>query len=209
VQEQDDTAPDAPTVSEPLDRTLLRLSVLTTLQGRVSEAVDATRATVHAALKKGATEPVTHPDDETRAIATVSKSKPKAVATVTSPTQLDAWILANYPAKTERRTKILGSEADVIAVLREHAEYLLDEVVEVPAWARNELATKSAAVGEPMGFGGETGEHAPPGIHVSTPDGQLRVRLAATAIEVVDDLWLSKRVDLDGNLLELPAGGAE
>lgn len=207
MPEQDATTPTAASVPEPLDHTLLRLGVLTTLQGRVSDAVNTTREAVHAALKKGATEPVTHPDDDTREIATVSVTKPKAVATAMSTSALDAWIMENHPAKTETHTKILGSEADVIAVLKEHAPYLLDEVVVVPAWARNELLTKSAAVGEPMGFGGEVGEHAPPGIHVSTPDGQLRVKLAPTAVEVVDELWISGRVDLDGNLLELPAGG--
>lgn len=190
----------------PVDRNLLRLGVLTVLQSRVAEEVDRLRAAVHAAMKRGDRRAVTHPDDESQPIAEISVTKPKPVAEVTHREALDAWIVANYPAKTEKRPKILGSEQDVLDVLREHAPYLLDDVVEVDDWARNELLTKSAAVGEPIGYGGELGEHAPPGIEVSTPDGQLRVNLSKTAADVVDQLWLAQRVDMDGHLLELPAG---
>lgn len=191
------------------DRALLRLGVLTVLQGRVSEAVTGARSEAQAELRKGDRLTVSHPDDQSLSIADVSITRPKPVAKITDRAALDDWIATNYPAKTEPRTKIIGSQEDVLAVLREHAPYYIEDVVEVCDWARNELLLKSAAAGQAIGYGCEIGEHAPPGIEVSTPDGQLRVNLSRSAADIVDQMWLDHRIDMDGNLLELPAGGAE
>ncbi len=190
----------------PLDSALLKLGVLTVLQSRVAEAVGEARTAVLQATRKGDTLTVAHPDSDEE-IAKVTHSKPKPKAVVTDVRALDAWVLTNYPNKAA--TKVIGSQADVLDVLREHAPFLLEEVAEVRDWARNELTVKSSAAGEPVGFGGEIGENAPPGIKVITPDGVLRVLVAKNAAEVVDQLWLDNRVDLDGNLLELPAGGVK
>lgn len=193
----------------PLDRAVLRLGVLTVLQTRVAEAVDKARSEVHGATRKGDSLTAVHPDDDERAIAKVTHFAPKKKATVVDRAAVDAWILANYPDKTETNTKVIGSQADVMDVLREHAPFLLEDVTEVRDWARNELLLKSAAAGVPTGFGGEIDEHAPPGIQVTSPAGVLRVTVQPNAAEVVDELWLDGLIDLDGNLLELPAGGAE
>ena len=193
----------------PLDRAVLRVAVLTVIQGRVAEAVDTARAEVRNATHKGDSLTAVHPAANERPIAKVTHSTPKKRAEVYDRPAVDAWILANYPDKAETNTKVIGSQADVLDVLREHAPFLLEDVKEVRDWAVNELQLKSAAAGEPVGYGGEIGELAPPGIRVSTPDGTLRVTVAANAAEVVDQLWIDGLIDLDGNLLELPAGGTE
>ena len=208
MHEQSPTATAGVANRSPLDELLLKLGVLTVLQSRVAEAVDAARSEVLKTTRKGDTLTIAHPDGDEE-IAKVTHSKPKPKAVVTDVRALDAWVLANYPGKAETFTKVIGSQADVLDVLREHAPFLLEEVTEVRDWTRNELTKKSATAGEPVGFGGELGEDAPPGIDVSFPDGVLRVLVAANAPEVVDQLWLDHRVDMDGNLLELPAGGVK
>lgn len=193
----------------PRDAALLRLGVLTVLKNRVMEAERNARDAVSGYLNKGNNSTVTNPLNGGQSIAEVNKTKPKNKAEIVNRRAVETWILANYPGKAESKTVVIGSQADVIEVLREHAPFLLDQVTEVPDYVVNELVLKSQGAGEPVGFGGEVGEKAPPGITVSAPDGQLRVVIQEGGAEVVEEMWAAGVVDLDGQLVALPAGGAE
>jgi hypothetical protein len=193
----------------PRDAALLRLGVLTVLKNRVMEAERDARDAVSGYLNKGNNSTVTNPLNGEQSIAEVSKTKPRNKADVVNRRAVETWILANYPGKVESKTVVIGSEADVIDVLREHAPFLLDQVTEVPDYVVNELVLKSQAAGQPVGFGGEVGEKAPPGITVSAPDGQLRVVVQEGGAEAVEEMWAAGVVDLDGQLIALPAGGAK
>jgi hypothetical protein len=193
----------------PRDAALLKLGVLTVLKNRVTEAERDARNVVSGLLAKGDNSTVSNPANPEQAIVEVNKSKPKSRAIVESRRDVEAWIRANYPGKTETKTVIIGSQADVVDVLREHAPFLLDKVTEIPDYVVNELVLKSQAAGEPVGFGGEIGEKAPPGITVSAPEGTLRVIVQDGGADIVEEMWAAGLVDLDGQLVALPAGGAE
>lgn len=82
-----------------------------------------------------------------------------------------------------------GTEAEVFAVLREHAPHLLGSRVEIQPWAEAELCRRALR--------GET----VPGVQVSTPMGTTKVYPEKGAREAVLDLIRSKRVALDGTVL--------
>jgi hypothetical protein len=193
----------------PRDAALLRLGVLTVLKNRVTEAEREARSAVADYLGKGNSSTVTNPAKPEQPIVEVSKTKPKNRADIDDRRAVEGWILANYPGKAETKTVVIGSQADVIDVLREHAPFLLDEVTDVPNYVVNELVLKSQGAGEPVGFGGETGEKAPPGITVSAPDGQVRVNVHEGGADVVEEMWAAGVVDLDGQIVALPAGGSK
>lgn len=193
----------------PRDAALLKLGVLTVLKNRVTEAERDARNVVSGLLAKGDNSTVANPVNSGQAIVEVNKSKPKSRATVESRRDVEAWIRSNYPGKAETKTVVIGSQADVIDVLREHAPFLLDEVSEIPDYVVNELVLKAQAAGEPVGFGGEIGEKAPPGITVSAPEGTLRVIVQDGGADIVDEMWAAGVVDLDGQIVALPAGGSE
>lgn len=193
----------------PRDAALLRLGVLTVLKNRVTEAEREARAAVSGYLNKGNNSTVTNPAKPEQVIAEVNKTKPRNRVDVDNRGAVEQWILANYPGKAETKTVVIGSQADVIDVLSEHAPFLLDTVTEVPNYVVNELVLKSQAAGQPVGFGGEMWEKAPPGITVSAPDGQLRVNVQDGGAEVVEEMWAAGVVDLDGQIVALPAGGSE
>jgi hypothetical protein len=193
----------------PREAALLRLGVLTVLKQRVTEAERDARNVVSGYLNKGNNSTVVNPANPEQVIAEVGKSKPKNRAEIESRRAVEAWILANYPGKAETKTVVIAPQADVIEVLREHAPFLLDEVTEVPDYVVNELVLKSQAAGEPVGFGGEIGDKAPPGITVSAPEGTLRVVVQDGGADVVEDMWAAGVVDLDGQLVALPAGGSQ
>lgn len=190
----------------PTDRAVMRLGVLTGLLVRVKAAEGKAREEVTAALGKGDAKTARSPIDDDVLIK-ASMSDPKDEATVIDRKAVDAWICDNYLAKTEIVTRIIGSNADVLDALREHAPFLVEDVRVVPDWAVNELVVKSAGAGEPVGYGGEMGEQAPPGIKVSKPDGRLTVSKGKNAQHALEQMWAAGLVDLDGNLREITAGG--
>lgn len=185
----------------------LRLGVLTVLKARVTEAEQDARRALAALMAKGDTTVVTNPVNPVQEIATVTRSKPKPKADVTSRSKVEEWVRANYPGKVETKTRVTGPQHEVLEVLREHAPWLIEDTTVVPDYVVNELCLLASRAGEPVGFGGEMGEHAPPGITVNTPEGSLRVTVAAGGVDVVEEMWAAGVVDLDGQVLALPAGG--
>lgn len=205
MHEQDGTTNGA--APTPRDAALLRLGVLSVLKARVTEAEQDAREQVVALMNKGDSSTVTNPANPEQEIVSVTKSKPKPRAEVTSRSKVEQWVRDNYPGKVETRARVVGSPSEVLDVLREHAPWLIEDTTEIPDYVVNELCLMTQKAGEPVGFGGEVGEHAPPGIAVSTPAGSLRVVPSPAGADVVEEMWAAGVVDLDGRLLALPAGG--
>lgn len=189
----------------PADRAVLRVSVLTWMSKRIRAENDGARVEASEQLKKGDTLSARSPLDDTR-IARVSMSDPKPTATVTNRIALDVWITGHYPEKLVERTEIVGPMSDVLAVLRKFAPDLIEDVKSVPDWAVNELLKKAEGLKQPVGYGGECGADAPPGITVKVPDGVLTVRLDDTATDAIRAMWDARLVDMDGHLLQIEGG---
>lgn len=185
------------------DNALLRTAVLAFLAKRVKVEGDAARADIASVMSKGDTLAVRSPLDGSK-IGRVSKSDPKPRATVTNRALVEEWITHHYPDKLIERAEISGPMAEVIQVLREHAPHLVTDRKSVPDWAINELAVKSEQAGEPIGYGGELGEHAPRGIEVVIPDGVITVVLdKCNAEPAIRALWDARLVDMDGNVRQI------
>ncbi len=120
-------------------------------------------------------------------------------ASVEDRSKAAAWVLTNYAEKAEHRVRISPEvpEREVINVVRSHAKHMLEEVVEVPDYVLNELAQKAGQAGQPIGFGGEVGENAPPGIKVTQPDSYLSVKYYDPAGDIVATLRADERFTLD------------
>jgi hypothetical protein len=190
-----------------IDQVLLRLTYLKVMAAAVAEADKDARTAAAKLLRKGDTLACWSPLDPDALMSRVSMSKPKPVAKVTDAAALDQWIRENYPDKVRTEESIVGTDAEVIAVLREHAPHLLAKTSTVPGWAVNELLTRSTGAGEPAGFGGELGEHAPPGIEVSNPHGVLSVTVdPKTGPAAIRELWDARWFGMDGTVIALPGG---
>lgn len=186
----------------PADRAVLRVSVLTWMAKRIKAENDTARLEAAELLKKGDTLSARSPLHDTR-IARVSLSDPKPTATVTNRIALEAWITGHYPEKLVERTEIIGRMSDVLAVLRKFAPELIEDVKSVPDWAVNELLKKAEGLKQSVGYGGECGADAPPGITVKVPDGVLTARLDDTATDAIRAMWDARLVDMDGHLLQI------
>lgn len=187
------------------DQVLLRLAFIKFVSDAVKAADKEARAEALKYLKKGDTLTARSPIDNAKMVR-ASMSDPKPVATVTDMVALDNWIRENYADKVHVGAEVIvGTPAEVIAVLREHAPRLLvTEPDYVPGWAINELVTRSQGAGEPVGFGGECGDMAPPGITVRIPDGVLSVTADKThGKKAFEQLWDAKTFGLDGRVIQL------
>lgn len=109
------------------------------------------------------------------------------------------WVLAKYPEKAEHRVRISPdvAEREVLNVIRTHAKHMLEEVVEVPDYVINELVARARQAGQPIGFGGEVGKSAPPGIKVTQPDSYLTVKFYDPAGDIIATLRADERFTLE------------
>lgn len=200
------TVPDELITLSEVDQVLLRLTYIKFISTAVAEADREARALAAQLMKKGDTLAARSPIDDAR-MARVSMSDPKAVAKVADAAALDQWIRENYPDKVTASEVIIGTDAEIVEVLREHAPRLLAKRTTVPGWAVNELLTRSKGAGEPVGFGGETGEHAPPGIDITVPAGVLSVSVDKTSGPAAfRELWDARMFGMDGTVIALPGG---
>lgn len=119
-------------------------------------------------------------------------------ASVEDRSKAQEWVLAKYPEKAEHRIRISPEvpPREVLNVIRRHAKHMLEEVVEVPDYVLNELVQKAASAGQPIGFGGEVGESAPPGIKVTQPDSYLSVKFYDAAGDIITSLRADERYAL-------------
>lgn len=199
------TAPVEETVAKDLNAILMRAAVADRNADRMGIAAQAAKADVIKVLGREASLPVMNPLNPGEEFVKVTVSKLTYSATTMDRSAAVEWVKEYYRDKVEKKTRLVPgtTERDVFNVLRQFAPYLLEEIDVVPDHVIQELERKSRHARQPMGFGGEVGKDAPPGIVVtpSTP----QVRITFRKVDVVDDLIACGIVDMEGNLL----GGAE
>lgn len=193
------------TAVKALNAVLIRAAVAHRNAERAKKADEAAKVDVVKVLGRKGSLPVMNPLNPGEEFVQVTVSKLTYAAKTLDRSATDTWVEARYSEKLEERTRLVAgtTERDVFNVLKQFAPYLLETVKVVPDHVIHELELKSKHAQQPMGFGGEVGEDAPPGIVVepSTP----KVYVTFRRPEVVDDLLIKGIVDMEGNLL----GGAE
>ncbi len=184
-----------------LDRLVLRLGVVQLNRMRRQEEEAQLRAEVVKALRAGGKRPFYDPRNPQQKLWHATASETAYQARVVDRSRAEEWVRENYPAKLRPRTKLREgfTEDDVLQVLRKHAGYMIEDVEEVQDWVLRELELKSQQAGEPMGWGNEIGEHAPPGIAVTKPDSTVKMTFSPRAVEVIDGLIVDGVIDVDGN----------
>ena len=196
-------------VVEQLNQLIWRLAVVQTHRKRRQAEERELRDQVVATVPSGGTWPIVDPRDPDRKLMQATVSKTSYVARVTDRAATEKWVKAEYPAKTRRepRLKECFTQADAMKALQDLAPGMFEEVDVVEDHLLRELELKSQMAGQPMGFGGEIGEHAPPGITVTKPDPTVVVTFTKSAPDVFDELTVGGVIDLDGNFAARAAGG--
>jgi hypothetical protein len=195
---------DGPSLAEELNALLIRAAVAYRNAERAVEDETAAKADVVKVLGRNSTKTATNPLNPDEEFVQVNVSKVTYSAKVVDLGATEGWVREKYADRIEKKTRLLANvtEDDLFKVLRHHAPYLLEEIDVVPSHVIRELVLKSEKAHQPMGWGGEVGDDAPPGIKVekSTP----RVSITFRNADVVDDLILNGVVGMDGKML----GGA-
>jgi hypothetical protein len=154
------------------------------------------RAEVAKTLNKGDRKTVRSPLGDVK-VGQVWVTDPKPVCSITDRAALTDWLQAEYPAMTETGYEVIGSEAEIVAVLFEHAPHLLREVRRINPDQLRELKANCVALGQVVGPGGEADV---PGLAVSEPDGVVTCKPDAAGFQAVMDLYRAGRLELDGTL---------
>lgn len=110
-----------------------RAAVLADLAKYVGEQRDRHKAELASRMPAGSKITGRHPLDETLSLGTVTMSDPKPQAYVTDRDTYEAWCRATYPDQIDTWIEIDPQDAEVIAVLREHAPHLVIVHSSVPA----------------------------------------------------------------------------
>lgn len=176
---------------------VLRTAALKAISDYTTKAYNAARAEVAGVLGRGDRKMARSPLDDTK-LGAVYVTDPKPQCLVTDEAELTEWMAEHYPAAIESGYEIAGSEAEVVAVLFEHAPHLLRRIRRVDSEQLRELRANSIALGAPIGPGGEADV---PGIEVHTPDGVVTCKPDAAAIHAVVALFRAGRLELDGTVL--------
>ncbi len=127
----------------------------------------------------------------------VIMSDPKPTAAITDMAALRDWMSEHYPEHVETDFEVVGSERAVIDVLFQHAPHLLGKRRQIKAEVVSELRKESAALGQPVGPGGEADV---PGVTVTTAEGVVSCRPSEDALLAVLELVGAQRMLLDGTL---------
>lgn len=190
-----------PVVADELDRLVLRLGVVQWHRMSRQEEEAQLRAEVVKALRAGGKRPVYDPRNPEQKLFHATASETNYQARVIDRAQTEEWVRENYPAKLRPRTKLREgfTEDDVMQVLRKHAGYMIEDGDVVEDWVLRELELKSQQAGQPMGWGNEIGEHAPPGIAVTKPDSTVKMTFSPHAFDAIRALILEGVIDVDGN----------
>lgn len=185
------------------DDPYLTVAVLRVLSMHTKDRYDQARADVEDHMNVGDRRMVRSPLDGTK-LGAVYMTDPKPVAAIVDEPAFTAWMQDTYPDRVETEYQIVGSDAEVIAVLFEHAPRLLKRTTRVTSSARKELLTDSVKVGQPVGPGGELDV---PGVEVKQGRGFVACKPTDDALLAVYELVTSGRVALDGTVRqELEAG---
>ncbi len=196
-----ETAAVGETAIKALNAVLIRAAVANRNAERFVAADKAAKADVVKVLGRKGSLPVMNPLNPGEEFVQITVSKLTYIAKTEDPSATKEWVKERYAEKVEKRIRLAPgtTERDVFNVLNQFAPYLLETVEVVPDHVIHELELKSKLAQQPMGFGGEVGKDAPPGIVVeeSTPKVTVTFRNPA----VVDDLLVTGYVDMEGNLL--------
>lgn len=183
------------------DRVALQLIALSALKTTITNIDDGVRE--DSGIGKGSTLSVFNPLDEDMKLGTVGMSNPSKTATVTNRAAFTEWMVANYPEQVEDKPRIVGTQAEVLRVLRQHAPHLIETETRVFEWAESAVTKLSVKAGEPCGPGRELDV---PGITVSSKKPQLSVRPTKDAPDVIRELWQSGALNMDGTMRAITAG---
>lgn len=192
-----------------LDLLVLKLGVIQLHRIQRQQEEKALRAQVVKKLKEGGKRPFYDPRNPARKLWNATASETSYHAEILDRTKLEEWVRENYPAKLRPQTKLRAgfTEADVWQIARTYAAYMFEEVDVVEPWVLNELKLKSEQAGQPMGWGNEIDDNAPPGIEVTKAASTVTMTFTPKAAELMHSLILDGVIDVDGNLTAAPAGG--
>lgn len=174
----------------------LRVAALKVLSDYTMEHYLKARAEASRAMKRGERLVARSPIDDTK-IAVIPKSDPKRTVSIVDEPAFTAWMAERYPDSMVSGTEVIGSQAEVIRVLFEHAPHLLRRVSRVSAEAVGEIKAASAALGQPIGPGAEVDI---PGLEVRTPDAVVSCRPEDDALTVIKYLHDEGILELDGTV---------
>lgn len=192
-----------------LDREMLRLGVAYLRRKHWVEQEQKRRAEAVKMLRPGGKRPVYDPRNAERKLWHGTASETSYKAEIVDHRQLEEWVRENYPAKLRSKTKLKEgfTEADVLQIAQTYASYMFETVPVVEDWVKHELVLKSQLAQQPMGWGGEVGESAPPGIEVSKAASAVVLTITKHAAEAIDELILAGVIDEDGNIIASSLGG--
>lgn len=161
--------------------------VLAELAKRVKARTAAAKAVIGGNYAPGEKQTFRSPVDDTK-LGLVYRSDPDPEWRVTDEPALHAWII-EQDKYTATDVEIRGGcEAEVLAVLNEHAPHLLEDVVYVRHGAIAEVLAESKRLGEP----------AAPGIEKVKPEGVLTVRPDKAAGEAISRMVAAGILTWDG-----------
>lgn len=175
---------------------LLPVAVLKVISEHTAERYKQVRADATESLGQGDRRIVRSPLDGTK-LGAVYMTDPKPVASIGDEKALTDWMATTYPDRVESRYEIVGSEAEVIGALFEHAPRLLKRVTRLKSAARKELLSDATKLGQPVG---PSGEADVPGLVVQQTDGYVACKPTDDALLAVYELITSGRVALDGTV---------
>lgn len=132
-------------------------------------------------------------------LGSVTRTKPKPVATVEDQAALMAHVNEEDPDQLVDVDHIVGSSAEVLAALKHSHPHLVGQRVEITAHHLTYLLKKSEA----------DKTFRPPGIAVSTPAGTVNIYPVKDADVLFEEVIKSGAVALDGTVRPALPGGSE
>lgn len=187
------------------DELVLKVAALKVVSDYTKTRYDESRAEVAEMMERGDRKMCRSPLGDVK-IAAVSMSDPKAVALISDEAAYTEWVRQTYPDAIESAFHIIGSDAEVVAVLFEYAPHLIRRTEKVDPEFTSAVRRESAALGDPIGPGGEADI---PGVKVSTPNPVVSCKPTEDALAAVVDLFRAERMTLESLVRpELPGGAA-
>ncbi len=148
-----------------------------------------------AVFERGDRFSVRSPLDRKVKLGTVSASDPKVEAKIVNQAVFDQWVLDNHPDDCVDVDVVAATDAELLAVLREHAPHLIRTDVKPAEWVAPTVIKLSAAAGEPVSQHNEMDDQAPPAVEILEKKSVLTIDVEDDALEHVAELWRASRVD--------------
>lgn len=186
-----------------LDEQVLKVAALKVVKEFTATRYDEAREEIAKLMTKGDRKTARSPLGDVK-IGSVTLSDPKATASITDLDALTAWLKEHYPEHFVGGYEINATSEQLMRVLFEHAPELLRKVRRVDPKVLKELTTSAAALGSPVGPGGEADV---PGITVETPAGVVSCTPdKVAALPAIEELFRAGLLQLDGTVhAALPA----